>query len=172
MFYLHPVQFESAFLEQKFNFESNREYVKMLWNYLVPNVSYICICRNDNFIALNRLSLKYQNAFDIINNFILEENNNFVLLKEFFKKNALFYRYIYSHLFPKYFCGIDNYAVKRRWLLKLLMLDITTNKKVYVLGSYLLSNKKKTETDETVEVVHHHHIHHQNQLYKNQKKER
>ena len=86
----------------------------MLWNNLVPNVSYIYICRNDNFIALNRLSLKYQNAFDIINNFILEENNNFVLLQKFFKKNALFYRYICSHLFPKYFCGIDNYGVKSK----------------------------------------------------------
>ena len=56
--------------------------------------------------------MKYQNAFDIINNFILEEKNNFVLLKELFKKNALLYQYIYSNLFPKYFRRIDNYGVK------------------------------------------------------------
>ena len=145
----------------------------MLWNYLVPNVSYICICRNDNFIALNRLSLKYQNAFDIINNFILEENNNFVLLKEFFKKNALFYRYIYSHLFPKYFCGIDNYAVKSKMAFEVAYAGYHNQQESLRFGQLpAVKQKKKTETDETVEVVHHHHIHHQNQLYKNQKRER
>ena len=92
------------FLEQKFDDKSHREYVKMLWNYLAPNEFYIYICRNDNFIVLNKPSLKYQNAFDIVNYFSLEENNNFVLLKDFFKKNALLYQYIYSNLFPKYFC--------------------------------------------------------------------
>lgn len=39
---------------------------------------HIYILRNDNFIVLNKLSLKYQNALDIVNNFILEENSNFV----------------------------------------------------------------------------------------------
>ena len=99
------------FLEWKFNFKSNRDYVKMLWNYLIPNEFYIYICRNDNFIALNKLLLKYQNAFDIISNFILVESNNFVSFKEFFKKYVLLYQYIYSNLFPKYFCRIDNYDV-------------------------------------------------------------
>ena len=88
------------------------EYVTMLWNHFIPDEFYIYIYRNDNFIVINKLSLKYQNAFDIINNFILEEKNNFVLLKELFKKNALLYQYIYSNLFPKYFRRIDNYGVK------------------------------------------------------------
>ena len=88
------------------------EYVTMLWNHFIPDEFYIYIYRNDNFIVINKLSLKYQNAFDIINNFILEEKNNFVLLKELFKKNALLYQYIYSNLFPKYFRRIDNYVVK------------------------------------------------------------
>ena len=52
-----------------------------LWNYLVPYEFYIYICRNDNFHALNKLTLKYQNAFDILNNFISEDKNNFLLLK-------------------------------------------------------------------------------------------
>ena len=63
---------------------------------------------------LNKLSLKYQNAFDIVNNFILEENNNFMLLKDFSKKNALLYQYLYSNLFLKCFCKIDDYGVKSK----------------------------------------------------------
>ena len=85
-----------------------------MWNYLIPNKFYIYICRSDNFIALNKLSLKYQNAFDILNNFILEHNNNFLLLKECFKKNALLYQYIYSTPFPKYFCRVDDYGIKSK----------------------------------------------------------
>ena len=76
------------FLERKFDNKRDREYVESLWNYLIPNNFYIYIYRNDNFIALNKPSLKYRNAFDILNNLILKDNNNFWMLKEYFKKNA------------------------------------------------------------------------------------
>ena len=109
LFNLYPI-----FLELKFDNKNDRGYVETLWNYLVPNKFYIYICRNDNFIALNKLLLKYQNAFDILNNFIMEDNNNFVLLKEYFKKNALLFQYIYSTLFPKYFCRVDDYGIKSK----------------------------------------------------------
>ena len=104
-----------CFLERKFDNENNRAYVNTLWNYLVPNKFYIYICTNDNFITLNKLSLKYQHAFDILNNFILEDNlRNIQLLKEYPKKNDLLYQYIYSTLFPKYFCRVDDYCVKSK----------------------------------------------------------
>ena len=79
------------FLEPKFDYESEREYVKMMWNYLVPNEFCIYIWRND-LIALNKLSLKYQNAFDIVNNVILEKGNNFVLPKDFFTSIQTFFQ--------------------------------------------------------------------------------
>ena len=102
------------FLERKFDDKRDTEYVETLWNYLIPNNFYIYICRNDNFIALNKLSLKYQSAFDTLNKFILEDNNNFLLLKECFKKNALLYQYIYSTLSPKYFCRVDGYGIRSK----------------------------------------------------------
>ena len=110
--------FKLFFLEWKFDVERDREYVKMLWNYLILYKFYIYICRNDDFIVWNKLSLKYQNTFDIINNFILEENNNFMLFKEFFKKNALLFQYIYSDIFLKYFCRRDDYGVKSKMAFK------------------------------------------------------
>lgn len=79
------------FLERKFDYESEREYVKMMWNYLVPNEFYIYVCRND-LIVLNKLSLKYQNAFDIVNIVILEKSNNFVLPKDFFTSIQIFFQ--------------------------------------------------------------------------------
>ena len=58
--------------------------------------------------------MKYQNAFDILNNFILEDNNNFLMLKEYFRKNVSLYQYFYSTLFPKDFCRVDDYVVKSK----------------------------------------------------------
>ena len=65
---------------------------------------------------LNKLTLKYQNAFDILNNFISEDNNNFLLLKKYFKKNTLLlHQYIYTTVFQKYFCRVDDYTIKNKW---------------------------------------------------------
>ena len=44
----------------------------------------------------------------------LEDASNFLLLKECFKKNAILFQYIYSTLFSKYFCRIDDYGGKAR----------------------------------------------------------
>ena len=85
----------------------------MLWTYLVPNEFYIFICKHNNFNALNKLSLKYQNAFEIVNDFIVENNEHFPRLKEYFKRNAQVYQYIYAMLFP-YFCRVDDYGVKSK----------------------------------------------------------
>ena len=35
-------------------------------------------------------------------------------LKEYFKRNAHIYLYIYAALFPKYFCRADDYGVKSK----------------------------------------------------------
>ena len=39
---------------------------------------------------VNKLTLKYQNAYEILNNFITEYNQNFLRLKEYFKKRYCF----------------------------------------------------------------------------------
>ena len=102
------------FLEQKFDDKTDREYVETFWNYLIPSKFYIYICRNDNLIVLNKLSLKYQNTLELLNNFILEDNDSFLMLKEHFKKNDLLYQYIYFTLFPEYFCRVDDHGVKSK----------------------------------------------------------
>ena len=140
------------FLEKKFDDESHRAYVKLLWNCLVPNEFCIYICRNDNFIVLNKLSLKYQNAFDIVNNFILEENTNSVLLKDFFKKSALLYQYIYSNLLPKYFCRIDDYGVKSKMAFEVANAGYQ-NQQENLCFVQLPVEQEKIETDELSEAV-------------------
>ena len=102
------------FLEQTFDNEYDRECVRMLWTYLVPKEFCIFICKNDSFIVLNKLSLKYQNGSEIVNDFIVENNKHFLRLKEYFKRNALISHYIYALSSPKYFCRVDDYSVRSK----------------------------------------------------------
>ena len=86
----------------------------MLQIYLVPNEFYIFICKHGNFNVLNKLSLKCENASGIINDFIVEHNEHFPGLKEYFRTNAQVYQYIYALLFSKYFYRVDDYGVKSK----------------------------------------------------------
>ena len=58
--------------------------------------------------------LTYQNASEIINDFIVEKNEHFPRLKEHFKRNPQVYQNIYAPRFLKYFCWVDNYGMKSK----------------------------------------------------------
>ena len=96
--------------------------------------------------------LKYQNAFDISNNFILEDNNNFLSLKEYFKKNDLLYQYIYSTLFSKYFCRVDDYDIKSKLAFEVAHVGYQ-NQKESLHFVQLPVKEEQTEIDEVIEVV-------------------
>ena len=101
---------------------------------------------------LIKLLLKYQNAFAIANNFILEENNNVVLLKDFFEKNALLYQYIYSNPFWKYFHRIDDYGLKSKMTFEVAYAGYQNQQESLHLVQ-LPAKQEKTERDELAEVV-------------------
>ena len=70
---------------------------------------YIFICRSENVLVLNKISLKYQTVAEIVSKFA--NKSGLLLLKHFFKQNAFIYQFVYSTLFPKYFCRIDDQAI-------------------------------------------------------------
>ena len=78
-FYFNPF-----FLKRKFDDETDRGYIEMLWKYRIPIQFYNFIYRNENFVVLNKLSLKYQIAFELVKNFILEDGKCYELLKKYF----------------------------------------------------------------------------------------
>ena len=96
LLYLNPF-----YLEQKFEDVVDRQKVEALWNCFMPSDFYIFICRSEHFMTLNKISLKYQTAYEIITKFIKE--GGLAQLKCFFKNNAFIYQFVYSTLFAKYF---------------------------------------------------------------------
>ena len=71
---------------------------------------YIFICRSENVLVLNKISLRYQTVAEIVSKFA--NKGGLLLLKHFFKQNAFIYQLVYSTLFPKYFCRIDDQAIQ------------------------------------------------------------
>ena len=66
------------------------------------------------FKLLYNLTFKYATTTNIIKQFTLANPNHMNLLIHYFKQHALKYQYVYSNLFPKYFCRVDNYSLKEK----------------------------------------------------------
>lgn len=62
----------------------------------------------------NKLTPKYQETSTIVNNFVTANNKHFPVLKEYYRKNAQVYQYLYTMLYPKFFCRVDNREVKSK----------------------------------------------------------
>ena len=72
---------------------------------------------------------------------ITAANKHFSALKEYFRKNAQVYQYLYAILHPKYFCRVDNPGVKSK-----LAFDLT-------FGGYKNEREKIQFTSIKKEVV-------------------
>ena len=114
---------------------------------VVPNEFYIFISKNYNFIVLNKLSLKYQNTSEIVNDFIVENNEHFLKPKE---RNALIYQYVYALLFPKYFCRVDNYAVRSKLAFDIVYGTYKNQQENIHFIREMLIKQKVVETSEVV----------------------
>ena len=114
------------YLERKFETEIEREFVNTLWTFLMPRNLYNYICQNENIKTLNKIKIKYQDAKDILLDF-LESNNNdgFNVLSSFLEKNAILYQYLYGNLFPKCFSRVNDYGIRAERTFNVLMFKRT-----------------------------------------------
>ena len=106
-------------LERKFETPIERDYVNVLWTYLMPETLYSFISKNDNVKALNKTRVKFQHAVEIIKQFIEEESigkqeQQFNILKEYLTKYLKIYQFIFGNLFPRYFGKIDDYGIQSK----------------------------------------------------------
>ena len=67
--YLNPF-----YLERKFESNIERDYVNVLWSFLMPETLYNFICRDENVKTLNKIKLKFPHAIEIVKLFIEDES--------------------------------------------------------------------------------------------------
>ena len=90
-------------LKQKFIEKNETDFVKTLWEKCIPRELLDLINQKEILMKLNKLSLKYTTANEIIKKLIENNPKDIDILKKFFKCNALKYPHVYATLFPRYF---------------------------------------------------------------------
>ena len=109
--YLNPF-----YLERKFETNIERDFVNVLWTFLMPSKLYNHITENDNMKTLNKIKIKYQDAKDIMIAFLFNDQSNLNILSDFLEKNAILYQFLFGNLFPKCFCRINDYGIRAKTL--------------------------------------------------------
>ena len=105
-------------LDSKFESEIERDYVNVLWTCFMPESFYNFIFRNENIKVLNKTKVKFQEAVEIVNQFIEDDSSTqekqFAILKEYLEKYLNMYQFIFCNLFPKYFSKVDDYGIQAK----------------------------------------------------------
>ena len=109
--YLNPF-----YLERKFESLIEREFVNVLWSYLMPNELYRHISGEANINTLIKIKVKYQDAKEIIIAFLFKDPLNIDVLSDFLEKNAILYQFLFGNLFPKCFSRINDYGINAKTL--------------------------------------------------------
>ena len=66
--------------------------------------------------TLNKIKIKYQDAKDIIIDFLKKDSTNLNVLSVFLRKNAILYQYLFGNLFPKCFSRVNDYGINAKTL--------------------------------------------------------
>ena len=109
--YLNP-----CYLERKFESSTEREFVNVLWMFLMPSNLYNFINQNENMTTLNKIKIKYVDVKKMILEFLQYDEGNLKVLSDYLEKNGILYQFLYGNLFPKCFSRINDYGVRAKTL--------------------------------------------------------
>ena len=123
--YLNPF-----YLERKFESSTEREFVNVLWMFLMPSNLYNFINQNENMTTLNKIKIKYVDVKKMILEFLQYDQGNLKVLSDYLEKNGILYQFLYGNLFPKCFSRIDDYGIKAKTLFNTYYQNFTLQKNV------------------------------------------
>ena len=123
--YLNPF-----YLERKFESSTEREFVNVLWMFLMPSNLYNFISQNENMTTLNKIKIKYLDVKKIILEFLQYDQGNLKVLSDYLEKNGILYQFLYGNLFPKCFSRINDYGVRAKTLFNTYYQNFTIQKNV------------------------------------------
>ena len=140
--YLNPF-----YLERKFESNVEREFINVLWLFLMPNNLYDYIHQNDNMTTLIKLKVKYPDAKKIILDFLKHDQGNLKVLSDYLEKNGILYQFLYGNLFPKCFCRVNDYGVKAKLLFNTYYQNFNVQKKVINWQNNILKEEEEEKEE-------------------------
>ena len=141
--YLNPF-----YLERKFETNIERDFVNVLWTFLMPSKLYNHITGNDNMKTLNKIKIKYQDAKDIMITFLFNDPSNLNILSDFLEKNAMLYQFLFGNLFPKCFCRINDYGIRAKTLFSTYYHNFNVQKNIINWQNKNLKEEEEEEKEE------------------------
>ena len=82
--------------------------IYMLWKECVPAKFYKHICKEHKFLYLNGKNVLQPKVVDIINDFIKEDDNNHMELRNNLSSYKSIFQYVYSNVFPEIYCATEE----------------------------------------------------------------
>ena len=138
--YLNPF-----YLERKFESSTEREFVNVLWMFLMPSNLYNFINQNENMTTLNKIKIKYVDVKKMILEFLQYDEGNLKVLSDYLEKNGILYQFLYGNLFPKCFSWINDYGVRAKTLFNTYYQNFNLQKKIINWQNNNLQIKEEEE---------------------------
>ena len=152
----------------KFETETERGYINILWSQLLPQSFYLFVSKKNNIQILNKKNVKFQDAVEIIKLFIEVSDGNttqesqFQLLQFYLKKYLKMYQFVFANLFPKYYSKFNSRGVENNiefnsfysnYLSELNILDWQKNTFSEQNLPIVVKDNQESESESDVEVV-------------------
>ena len=106
---LNPTQ-----LDRKFNSETDKSYVKMLWEKCIPSELCKFVYLKENFTQLSQSKITFQMANNIIKVFVEQNKTNIELLRQYLKEYAITYQIIFATIYPKIYSSSNNIGIHNK----------------------------------------------------------
>ena len=101
-------------MDRKFNSETDKSYVKMLWEKCIPSELCKFVYLKENFTQLSQSKITFQMANNIIKVFVEQNKTNIELLRQYLKENAIAYQIIFATIYPKIYSSSNNIGIHNK----------------------------------------------------------
>ena len=92
-------------LDRKLNDRNKHEMIYMLWKECMPQRFYKHICKEKNFLYISGKNVFQPKLSEIIIDFLKEENENYIELRNNLSQYKSIFQYVYSKVFPEIYCS-------------------------------------------------------------------
>ena len=103
---LNPTQ-----LDRKSNSETDKSYVKMLWEKCIPRELCKFVYFKENFMQLSQSKITFQKANDVIKVFVEQDETDTEFSQQYLKEYAITYQFLVATLYTKIYLSSNNFRI-------------------------------------------------------------
>ena len=95
-------------LNRKLTDKNKHEMLYMLWKECMPLKFYQHICKEKNFLYLNRKNVLQPKVTKIINEYLNEDTENYNEIRNNLSQYKNIFQYVYSNIFSEIYCSMER----------------------------------------------------------------